>query len=59
MIVTYKDEQHELSPEQVEEIESAKKKPIVFDDDCKELSPEMINSFKCAAKLRNRQKKNA
>lgn len=42
--------------EQLEEIEEAKKYPIVFDDDCQELSPEMIKAFKCVVAQRNRRK---
>lgn len=42
--------------EQLEEIEEAKKHPIIFDEDCQELSPAMMKAFKCAAVQRNRKK---
>ena len=43
-----------LSPEQLREIEEAKKYPIVFDEDCQELSPAMMKAFKSAVIQRNR-----
>ena len=43
--------------EQLEEIEEAKKHPIVFDEDCAELSPAMMKAFKSAVIQRNRKKK--
>ena len=42
------------SPEQLREIEEAKKYPIVFDEDCQELSPAMMKAFKSAVIQRNR-----
>ena len=41
--------------EQIQEVEDAAKKPIVFDADCEELSPAMIKAFKSS--MRNRRKK--
>lgn len=46
-----------LTEEQLNEIEEAKKHPIVFDEDCEELSPAMMKAFKSAAIQRNRRKK--
>lgn len=46
----------ELTHEQIIEIEEAKKKPIVFDEDCEELSPAMMKAFQCAVVHRNRRK---
>ena len=46
-----------LTKEQLNEIEEAKKHPIVFDEDCEELSPAMMKTFKSAAIQRNRRKK--
>ena len=46
-----------LTKEQLNEIEEAKKHPIVFDEDCEELSPAMMKAFKSAAIQRNRRKK--
>lgn len=46
-----------LSPEQLKEIEEAKKSPIVFDEDCEELSPTMMKAFKSAVIQRNRSNK--
>ena len=45
-----------LTKEQLQEIEEAKKHPIVFDDDCQELSPSMMKAFKSAVIQRNRRK---
>lgn len=45
------------TPEQLKEVEEAKKHPIVFDEDCEELSPAMMKAFRCAAIQRNRRKK--
>lgn len=42
--------------EQLQEVEEAKKHPIVFDEDCEELSPAMMKAFKCAVVHRNRRK---
>ena len=41
---------------EVEEIEEARKHPIVFDEDCEELSPAMVKAFKSATISRNRRK---
>ena len=46
-----------LTKEQLQEIEEAKKSPIVFDEDCQELSPAMMKAFKSAVIQRNRRKK--
>ena len=35
-----------LTEEQIQEIELAKKKPIVFDEDAPELTPEMIEALR-------------
>lgn len=40
------------TPEQLKEIEEAKKKPIEYDEDCEKLSPEMIKAFECVARQR-------
>lgn len=45
-----------LTVEQLNEVEEAKKHPIVFDEDCEELSPAMMKAFRCAAINRNRRK---
>lgn len=45
-----------LTQEQIREIDEAKKKPIVFDEDCEELSPAMMKAFKSAVAHRNRRK---
>ena len=46
-----------LTREQIIEIEEAKKKPIVYDEDSPELTPAMEKAFALAAKTRNRYKK--
>ena len=57
MITTYIiNEGDKPTKEQLEEIEEAKKYPIVFDEDCQELSPAMIKAFKCVVAQRNRRK---
>ena len=57
MIKTYTiKEGQKLTEEQLREIEEAKKKPIVFDEECEELSPEMMKAFRSAAGHRNRRK---
>ena len=38
---------------QLEMIQKASKKPIVYEDDCPELTPQMIEAFKKAANQRN------
>jgi hypothetical protein len=45
-----------LTEEQLREVIDAKKKPIVFDDECEELSPAMVKAFKSAVVQRNRRK---
>lgn len=57
MIVTveYKKGQ-KLTDEQIAEIEAAKEKTIVFDEDCPELTPAMEKSFLLAARNRKRYK---
>lgn len=44
------------TPEQLKEVEEAKKKPITFDEDCPELSPAMVKAFKSAVVQRNRRR---
>ena len=44
------------TPEQLKEVEEAKKYPIEFDEDCEELSPAMMKAFKCVVVQRNRRK---
>ena len=46
-----------LTNEQIDEIEAAKSKPIVNDEDSPELTPAMEKAFALAAKTRNRYKK--
>lgn len=46
-----------LTNEQIDEIEAAKSKPIVYDEDSPELTPAMEKAFALAAKTRNRYKK--
>ena len=56
MTIYYDSTKKHLSDEQVkEQIAEAKKRPIVFDDDCPELSPAMEKAFRSAAKIRNRK----
>lgn len=43
--------------EQLEQVELASTKPIVYDDDCPELTIEQIKAFECVARQRNRFKK--
>lgn len=40
--------------EQLQEVEEAKKSPIVFDEDCEELSPAMMKAFQSVVAQRNR-----
>ena len=55
MIETYTvKEGQKPTPEQIEEVREAAKRPIVFDEDCPELSPKMMKALECAAKNRNR-----
>ena len=44
------------SPQQLREVQEAKKRPIVPDDDAPELSESMMKAFHCAAVQRNRRK---
>ena len=44
---------------QLEEVEAAAKREIIFDEDSPELSPAMIKAFKCSATQRNRIRKEA
>lgn len=41
---------------QLQEVEEAKKHPIVFDEDCPELSPAMYKAFRSSVIQRNRKK---
>ncbi|MCD8218122.1 MAG: hypothetical protein LUD01_08790 [Clostridiales bacterium] len=43
-----------LTDEQIQMIENAKKKPIVYDEDSPELTLAMEKAFRLAAKNRNR-----
>ena len=43
------------TPEQLQEVENAKKYPIEFDEDCEELSPAMVKAFKASVVHRNRK----
>ena len=47
----------QLTVEQIAEIEAAKDKPVVYDEDSPELTPAMEKAFALAAKTRNRYKK--
>ena len=47
----------ELTSEQIAEIEAAKSKPIIYDEDSPELTPAMEKAFALAVKTRNRYKK--
>lgn len=59
MIIRYtlSDENATPSKEQIEEIERAKKRPIVYDDDCPEMTPELEKAFLVSAAQRNRLKR--
>lgn len=46
----------QLTEEEIREIDKAKNKPIVFDEDCEELSPAMMKAFRSAVVHRNRRK---
>lgn len=46
-----------LTEKQIMEIEEAKKKPIVYDEDSPELTPAMEKAFVLAVKSRNRHKR--
>lgn len=48
-------ENETVTEEMLQEIEEAKKHPIVFDEDCPELSPAMMKAFRCAVVHRNRK----
>lgn len=55
MIISYTTKKGQKpTPEQVKEIEEAKKHPIVYDEDCEKLSPEMIKAFECVTRHRRR-----
>ncbi len=43
--------------EQLKEVEEAKKKPIVYDEDCQEISEAMEKAMRSAASQRNRRKR--
>ena len=60
MIVTYRvTEGQEPTPEQIAEIEAARLRPIVYDEDSPALTPEAIEGFQCSAVERNRKKQKA
>ena len=44
------------SPQQLREVQEAKNRPIVPDEDAPELSESMMKAFRCAAVGRNRKK---
>ena len=44
------------SSQQLREVQEAKKRPIVPDEDAPELSESMMKAFRCAAVQRNRKK---
>ena len=46
-----------LTEEQIAEIEAAKEKPIVYDEDSPELTPAMEKAFMLAARSRDRYKR--
>ena len=55
MAMIYSDNLPDLTPEEIQqELERAKAKPVVFDDDCPELSPAMLKQLKVAARNRDR-----
>lgn len=57
MIKTYTIEPGQsLTEEQLNEIEKAKKPPIVFDEDYEELSPAMMKAFKSIVTPHNHKK---
>ena len=45
------------TPEQLKEVEEAKKHPIILDEDCPEVSPAMIKAFRSATAQKYRKKK--
>ena len=56
MIKTYVIEKSEKSTkEQLDEVNEAKKHPIVFDEDCEELSAAMTKAIRSAVVMRNRR----
>lgn len=56
MIKTYSIEKGQKpTDEMLHEIEEAKKKPIVYDEDSPELSPKMMKAFKSVVVQRNRR----
>ena len=42
-----------LTEEQIQEVRTAEKMPIIYDEDSPELTPAMAKAFKLAAKNRN------
>lgn len=51
------DRNQKPTKEQIRQIEEAKKREIVFDEDSPELTPAMEKAFRLAAKNRNTQRK--
>ncbi len=47
------DREQKPTAEQIRQIEEAKKREIIFDDDSPELTPAMEKAFRLAAKTRN------
>ncbi len=45
------------SEEQLKEVEEAKKKPIIYDEDCQEISEAMEKAMRSATSQRNRRKR--
>ena len=57
MLVTYRIPKNTpLTEEQIQELEEAAKRPIVYDDDSPELTPALEKALRCAAVQRNRMK---
>ncbi len=51
------DRSQKPTAEQIRQIEEAKKRDIIFDEDSPELTPAMEKAFRLAAKNRNTQRK--
>ena len=46
-----------FSEDEKDALAVARKRPVVFDEDCQELSPAMMKAFKSVVVQRNRRKK--
>ena len=53
MIITKTLTNEPLTEEQLEQLEHAKKMPIVYDEDCPKMTPKMEEAFKKAVAERN------